>query len=145
MLTGRPARTGVDVVAMRRWHLRGVLAIEEAVYPRAWSRSLFAAEIDRSDRRYVVALGARPGWWWPRPVLGYAGVILTADEAHVSTVAVHPAEHRRKVGTRLVAAGRRPAAGGGGAAGGRGGRPPPTPPWAGGWVVGAGRRPPPIF
>jgi [ribosomal protein S18]-alanine N-acetyltransferase len=102
-LGGRPARCDVDVVPMRRRHLRDVVGIEEAVYPRPWTRSLFAGELGRGDRRYVVALGPRTGWW-RRPVLGYAGAIVTTREAHIATVAVHPSEHRRKLGTRLVAA-----------------------------------------
>jgi [ribosomal protein S18]-alanine N-acetyltransferase len=87
---------------MRPRHLRGVMAIEEAVYPHPWSRRLFASEIRRrEDRRYLVALGLRR-WWW-RPVLGYAGIILQAAEAHVATVAVHPSMRRRRIGTLLVA------------------------------------------
>jgi [ribosomal protein S18]-alanine N-acetyltransferase len=103
-ITGREALREVEIVPMRRRHLRGVLAIEEWVYPRAWSPSLFVSELDRADRHYVVALGPRPARWRARRVLGYAGVILQPDEAHISTVAVHPREHRRKLGTRLVAA-----------------------------------------
>jgi [ribosomal protein S18]-alanine N-acetyltransferase len=102
--TGRQALREVEVVPMRRRHLRGVLAIEQRVYPRAWTPALFTAELDRADRRYVVALGPRPGRWRARPVLGYAGIILQPDEAHISTVAVDPGEHRRKLGTRLVVA-----------------------------------------
>jgi [ribosomal protein S18]-alanine N-acetyltransferase len=102
-LTGRPARCDVDVLPMRRRHLAGVLEIEEAVYPRPWSRALFASELGRRDRHYLVALGPPPGLWRARPVFGYVGVILQTAEAHISTVAVHPAEHRRKLGTRLVA------------------------------------------
>lgn len=103
--TGRPARDDVSVEPMRGRHLRGVMAIEEAVYPRPWSVRLFASERSRTrDRRYVVAVGGCRSWWRPRPVLGYAGVIVRAGEAHVTTVAVDPTEHRRKIGTRLVAA-----------------------------------------
>jgi [ribosomal protein S18]-alanine N-acetyltransferase len=95
--------TNVDVVPMRLRHLRGVLAIEEAVYPQPWSRQLFENEIGRpQDRRYVVAVGPRRRWW-RRPVLGYAGVILQGDEAHISTVVVRPSMQRRKIGTRLLA------------------------------------------
>jgi [ribosomal protein S18]-alanine N-acetyltransferase len=94
----RPALGDVEVTPMRRRHLRGVLAIERQVYPRPWSPGLFASELSQRDtRRYLVALSGRR-------VVGYAGVMVAAGEAHVTTVAVHPQEHRRKVATRLMLA-----------------------------------------
>ena len=105
----RAALTRVDVAPMRRWHLRQVLGIEQRVYPRPWSSALFTAEMAaRGSRRYLVALATReetrgalrPG----RKVVGYAGVLVQADEAHVTTVAVHPHHHRQKVATHLLLA-----------------------------------------
>jgi ribosomal-protein-alanine N-acetyltransferase len=91
-------------VPFRRRHLRGVLAVEHAVYPRPWTPALFTSEITQRDtRRYVVALAPPPGRA-RRRVVGYAGVLVAAGEAHVTTVAVHPEHHRRKVATRLVLA-----------------------------------------
>jgi ribosomal-protein-alanine N-acetyltransferase len=82
---------------MRRRHLRAVLRIEAQVYPRPWSLSLFVSELAlRSSRSYVVA---RVGG----SVLGYAGLMLAGDDAHVTTIAVDPAWHRHKIGTRLLA------------------------------------------
>ena len=93
--TGADALT-VHVQPMRRRHLRAVLAIEEQVYPRPWSASLFASELAmRRTRAYFVA---RVG----RTVVGYAGVMVTLDEAHVTTVAVDPAWHRQRIGTRSL-------------------------------------------
>ncbi len=86
----------VHVVPMRRRHLRSVLRIEGQVYPRPWSHSLFLSELAlRGSRAYFVA---RVG----RDVVGYAGVMLTGDDAHVTTIAVDPAHHREKIGTRLL-------------------------------------------
>jgi ribosomal-protein-alanine N-acetyltransferase len=91
----------VRIAPMRHRHLRAVLQIEEAVYPRPWSANLFVSEIGRrADRRYVVALA--PGPWSRRQAVGYAGVLVQSGEAHVSTVAVHPAYRRRKIATRLL-------------------------------------------
>lgn len=97
----------VAVTPMRRRHLRGVLAIEQLVYPRPWSPSLFVSELGQSDtRRYFVAVEQRTSRLpWPRPtVLGYAGVMVAAGEAHVTTVAVHPHHHRRKIASHLLVA-----------------------------------------
>ena len=102
----RGAATDVTVMRMRRRHLRGVLAIEQLVYPKPWSAALFAAEIAQPDsRRYLVALGekgAGRSLWSSRSVLGYAGVMVAVGEAHITTVATHPHHHRRKVASRLL-------------------------------------------
>ena len=86
----------VDVVAMRRRHLRGVLRIESQVYPRPWSLGLFLSELGlRSTRVYVVAkVGVT--------VVGYGGLMLAAGDGHITTIAVDPAWHRRGIGTRLL-------------------------------------------
>jgi ribosomal-protein-alanine N-acetyltransferase len=73
-----------------------VLRIESQVYPRPWSLTLYMSELNlRSSRHYVVArLGGE--------VVGYAGLLFTADEAHITTIAVDPTQHRRHIGTRLL-------------------------------------------
>ena len=94
--TAEPGSPRLEIVKMRRRHLRGVMAIERQVYPRPWSPSLFLAEMSESaNRTYLVA---RIG----RDVVGYAGMICYGDEAHVTTIAVDPEHHRRKIGTRLL-------------------------------------------
>src|SRR5438874_3179221 len=94
--TKEPGPAELEIGRMRRRHLRGVMAIERQVYPRPWSPSLFLAEMSESaNRTYLVA---RIG----RDLVGYGGVICYGDEAHVTTIAVDPEHHRRKIGTRLM-------------------------------------------
>jgi len=90
-----PALT-VRIEPMRRKHLKAVLRIEQQVYPRPWSAALFHSELAlKSSRSYVVAkIGRR--------LVGYAGIMVTLDESHVTTIAVDPARHREKIGTRLL-------------------------------------------
>jgi ribosomal-protein-alanine N-acetyltransferase len=88
----------VHVIPMRRRHVRSVLKIEQQVYPRPWTHSLFVSELAlRSTRAYFVA---RVG----RDIVGYAGLMMTLSDGHVTTIAVDPAWHRHKVGTRLLLA-----------------------------------------
>lgn len=88
----------VELVPMRRRHVRQVLRIEAQVYPRPWSAALFLQEIARkSDRVYVVA--RQEG-----RVFGYSGLMIQGPEAHITTIAVDPLYHRRRVGTRLMLA-----------------------------------------
>lgn len=99
----RPVLEGVTIAPMRPRHLGQVLAIERSVYPKPWSRSVFQTELAQPDsRRYLVALGPATAWWRARPVMGYAGLMLAVGEAHITTVAVHPAHHRRKIASRLL-------------------------------------------
>ena len=104
--TGRPPFADLRVRPMRRRHLTGVLAIERRVYPRPWSPQIFETELTRSsDRRYVVALGREEtGRWTPRRVVGYGGVLVQVGEAHITTIAVDPSHHRRKVATHVLIA-----------------------------------------
>src|SRR6187549_2300399 len=84
----------LEVTRMRRRHLRGVMAIERQVYPRPWSPNLFLSEMtELRNKAYLVAR-------YDRDVVGYGGVMAYGDEAHVTTIAVDPAHHRTKVGTR---------------------------------------------
>src|SRR5438067_2755086 len=86
----------VHLVPMRRRHLRSVLRIEAQVYPRPWSLSLFMSELAlRGSRAYYIA---RVGG----TVVGYSGLMLTGEDAHVTTIAVDPGWHRHKIGTRLL-------------------------------------------
>ena len=86
----------VEILPMRRRHLRAVLRIETQVYPRPWSTSLFLSELAlRSTRAYIVA---RVG----RDLVGYAGLMMTLDDGHVTTIAVEPTWHENKIGTRLL-------------------------------------------
>jgi ribosomal-protein-alanine N-acetyltransferase len=86
----------VEIVAMRRRHLRAVLRIEAQVYPRPWSLGAFLSELSlRTSRVYVVAKEGGS-------VVGFAGLMITLDEGHVTTIAVDPRHQRRGIGARLL-------------------------------------------
>ncbi len=87
----------VHLVPLRRRHLRSVLRIESQVYPRPWSLPLFMSELNlRTSRVYVAARVEGV-------IVGYAGIMLAGEEAHVTTIAVDPAWQRHKIGSRLMA------------------------------------------
>jgi ribosomal-protein-alanine N-acetyltransferase len=94
----RSLEIDVQLVPMRRRHLRSVMRIEVQVYPRPWSLSLFMSELAlRSTRVYYVARVEGV-------VAGYAGLMMTVDDGHITTIAVDPAWHRHKIATRLLLA-----------------------------------------
>src|SRR5688500_3672019 len=94
----------VVVATMRRRHLRGVLQIEQQVYPRPWTFGLFLSELgQRSTRLYLVArVGHR--------VVGYLGMLRAVDDGHITTIAVDPAWQRQGIATRLLTVAARAAA-----------------------------------
>jgi [ribosomal protein S18]-alanine N-acetyltransferase len=93
---GQPPPLAIELLPMRRRHIGQVLDIERRVYPRPWTMTLFLSEIvQRSTRFYLVARAHRR-------VVGYAGLMVLGDEAHVTNIAVDPAHHRRKIASRLL-------------------------------------------
>lgn len=92
----RGAPLPIELTQMRRRHLSQVLDIERRVYPRPWTMTLFLSEIvQRQTRFYVVARA-------DRRVVGYGGLMVVVDEAHVTNIAVDPDHHRQKVASRLL-------------------------------------------
>jgi ribosomal-protein-alanine N-acetyltransferase len=73
-----------------------VLKIESQVYPRPWSLPLFMSELNLRQSRHYVAARVEGA------VVGYAGLMFVADEAHVTTIAVAPTWQRHKIGSRLL-------------------------------------------
>jgi ribosomal-protein-alanine N-acetyltransferase len=93
---GPRAPVPIELTQMKRRHLGQVLDIERRVYPRPWTMTLFLSEIvQRSSRFYIVAKASRR-------VVGYGGLMVFGEEAHVTNIAVDPDQHRRKVASRLL-------------------------------------------
>lgn len=88
----------VVISPMKRRHVRSVLRIEEQVYPRPWTSALFLSELAlRTTRAYFIA---RVG----KDIVGYAGVMISFEDSHVTTIAVDPAWQRHGIATRLMVA-----------------------------------------
>ena len=97
----RPGDSGeITLELMRKRHVRHILAVEVQVYPKPWSVGVFhdeLAQMRAGTRHYVVAK-------LDGVIVGYAGLILVTDEAHVSNVAVDPQYQRHGIGRRLMLA-----------------------------------------
>jgi [ribosomal protein S18]-alanine N-acetyltransferase len=91
-----PEGIEVEITPMRRRHLRAVLRIESHNPHRPWSLGLFMSELAlRGSRVYAVARVSNV-------VVGFAGIMFSGADAHVTTIAVDPAWRRRGVATRLM-------------------------------------------
>ncbi len=71
-----------------------VAALEAANQPRPWSPKVFIDEIGRSDRRYIVAEDDG--------IVGFGGVMLVGDEAHVTNLLVDPARRGEGIGRSVL-------------------------------------------
>jgi ribosomal-protein-alanine N-acetyltransferase len=83
---------------MRRSDIPTVAALERVIYPQPWSARLFFDELGRDDRSYLVIESPE------RDVLGYGGLLLIEQDAHITSLTVAPAQRGRRLGTRLLLA-----------------------------------------
>jgi ribosomal-protein-alanine N-acetyltransferase len=88
---------GIELGRMRWWHIQPVLGLERELFPEeSWSAAAFWNELAESDtRHYVVALR-------DEEVVGYAGLAVFGDEAHVLTIGVTGAVQGHGIGTLLL-------------------------------------------
>lgn len=101
-MSGRTSTRPVTVTAMRRDDVPQVVAIHAATSRRPWPARSFSTELERDDRRYVVA--RTPICDGDTEVVGFAGVAFLGEDAHVMTIAVETDHQAQGVGRRLVAA-----------------------------------------
>jgi ribosomal-protein-alanine N-acetyltransferase len=90
---------GPVIERMRTRHIGQIMAMERAAYPKPWSSKVFHDELERvrgGHRHYIVA---RDG----RRIIGYAGLMFAADEAHVTNIVVDAEHRRRGVASRMLA------------------------------------------
>ena len=79
----------VRIVPMAAEHLNEVAALELACFSRPWSRQMLAEELDNQCAAFLVALEPETD-----KVIGYAGLLVAADEGYITNVAVDPAAGR---------------------------------------------------
>lgn len=73
------------------------LDVERATFPQPWTEAIFADELAVLGRTYVVAEEEDR-------FLGYGGLMVVGDEAHITTLAVAPASRGGGIGSRLMLA-----------------------------------------
>lgn len=75
--------------------LAAVLRIERICFPSAWTPESYLRELNNLNSYYVVAR-------LEGQVIGYAGMWVIAEEAHVSTLAVDPPWRRRGLAQAMM-------------------------------------------
>jgi len=91
------AAAHVVLAPMTMRDLPTVVAIEQRVFTAPWSRRVFSDELaEQESRVYRTA-------WVRSELVGFAGLMLVDDEAHVNTIGVAPEWHGHRIGTVLLA------------------------------------------
>jgi len=75
-----------------------VMEIERASFSTPWPHDSYRHEL--RENRVACYLVARDG----PEIVGYAGMWVILEEAHVTTIAVDPTQRRRRIGERLLVA-----------------------------------------
>jgi len=82
---------------MERSDIPAVSTIEAAVYSHPWSPRLFFDELATANRTYLVAEGEFG-------IIGYGGLLIIEEDAHITTLAVAAEARGNKLGVRLMLA-----------------------------------------
>jgi len=86
----------ITLEKMNMTHLEEVLALERLCFSNPWSYEAYRFELeDNQLADYLVVLDAGR-------VVGYGGMWLIMDEAHVTNIAIHPQYRRRGLGELLL-------------------------------------------
>jgi ribosomal-protein-alanine N-acetyltransferase len=88
----------MTIEAMRLEDLEEVQRIEQASFSTPWPSNAYRSELmtNRLASYLVARIDDR--------IVGYGGMWLMVDEAHITTFAVHPAWRRQRIGERLLVA-----------------------------------------
>ncbi len=85
------------IVPMNREHLPEIAALERQCFSRPWSERMLGEELDNECAAFLVAEDSESG-----AVLGYAGLLVMADEGYITNVAVWPQCRRQGIAAQLL-------------------------------------------
>lgn len=87
----------IKIVPMTADHLDELEKLERLCFSRPWSRKMLAEELDNECAAFLVAEDAVTG-----KAVGYAGLLVVADEGYITNVAVFPEYRRQGIAARLI-------------------------------------------
>ncbi|HUV04447.1 MAG TPA: ribosomal protein S18-alanine N-acetyltransferase [Armatimonadota bacterium] len=89
-------RIPIRIERMQLEDVETVAELDKKCFPSPWSASAYANEVHNLSAYYIVArTNSR--------IVGYGGMWLIIDEAHITTLGVDPEYRGRKIGERVLA------------------------------------------
>jgi ribosomal-protein-alanine N-acetyltransferase len=103
-----PPPKGLTLERMSPDDVPAVMAVDRLCFPSPWSENAYRSEMGNVCAYYLVARiperSPEPGAENGGRVIGFAGAWIVMDEAHVTTLGVHPDFRRHGLGERLLLA-----------------------------------------
>ncbi|MDK1018933.1 MAG: ribosomal protein S18-alanine N-acetyltransferase [Actinomycetota bacterium] len=90
--------TAFEIRAMTRRDVPAIVALEREVFDEPWPPRVFFDELAAEKREYIVIMTGET------TVVGYGGLLIGDDDAHITTLAVAPGMRGRQIGKRLMLA-----------------------------------------
>ena len=87
----------INIVPMTADHLDALEQLERTCFSRPWSRKMLAEELDNQCAAFLVAVEPET-----EKAVGYAGLLVVADEGYITNVAVDPSCRRQGVAAQLL-------------------------------------------
>ena len=87
----------VKIVPMTADHLEELEKLERICFSRPWSQKMLAEELENQCAAFLVAEDSVSG-----RVLGYAGLMVVADEGYITNVAVFPEYRRQGIAAQIL-------------------------------------------
>ena len=87
----------VKIVPMAAEHLDRLEQLERMCFSRPWSKKMLAEELDNQCAAPLVAVEPET-----EKAVGYAGLLVVADEGYITNVAVDPSCRRQGVAAQLL-------------------------------------------
>lgn len=87
----------VKIVPMAAEHLDRLEQLERMCFSRPWSKKMLAEELDNQCAAFLVAVEPET-----EKAVGYAGLLVVANEGYITNVAVDPSCRRQGVAAQLL-------------------------------------------
>ncbi len=95
MNTSAEDKNGIVFRKMGKKDIDGVLHVENRSFTIPWSKGMFLEELKNDNAFYEIALK-------DENIVGYAGMWIIIDEAHITNIAVDPLFRRRHIASGLM-------------------------------------------
>lgn len=86
----------VDFFPLKAEYIDQILEIEKVSFPTPWSKKAFLSEVEQNSLAYYCVCMSN------EKIIGYGGMWLIIDEAHITNVAVQPDFRGKKVGEAIM-------------------------------------------